>query len=162
MAAAVMRLRLRLGSGSGYRGLRKGLGFSRTESGMAAGPQGLEDPSLVMPPFQSRKYQPPEQLEEVVRAAVERVTGTPSGPDWQETQLAEGQRFRLLCELAQELKHMVPNSQLHQTRSPGELLRFYQQPVDADPFAFQELAHSKLPPNIRINWGYNGKGGEGM
>ncbi|GCC37907.1 hypothetical protein chiPu_0016416, partial [Chiloscyllium punctatum] len=48
MAAAVMRLRLRLGSGSGsgsgsgYRVLRKGLGFSRTESGMAAGPQGLE------------------------------------------------------------------------------------------------------------------------
>ncbi|XP_048476478.1 39S ribosomal protein L50, mitochondrial-like [Rhincodon typus] len=149
MAALVLAMRLRLGSVS--RGLRKSL-----SSSFATGQQGLEDPSLVMPPFRSRKYQPPDQLEERVRAAVERVTGSPSGPDWREAQLDEGQRFRLLRELAQELNHTVPNSQLHQTRSPGELLRFYQQPVEADPFAFQELAHSKLPPNVRITWAYEG------
>ncbi|XP_078092140.1 large ribosomal subunit protein mL50-like [Mustelus asterias] len=136
-------------------------------SGCRASGTGTAQPdpgdSLARPPARSRKYQPPVQLEERVRAALERVTGSPAAPGWQESQLGEGERFHLLCELAHELSHPVPNSRLHQMRRPADLLNFYQQPANSDPFAFQELAHSELPQNLRINWAYKESGGgDGM
>ncbi|GCB83121.1 hypothetical protein scyTo_0023641, partial [Scyliorhinus torazame] len=116
---------------------------------------------MARPPLRSRKYQPSAQLEERVREALERVTGSPATPGWQETRLGEGERYHLLCDLAHELSHLVPNSQLHQMRTPGDLLHFYQQPTNADPFVFQELAHSELPQNLRITWVYEGSGARG-
>ncbi|XP_041032582.1 39S ribosomal protein L50, mitochondrial-like [Carcharodon carcharias] len=158
MATPALRLSLRLSSWIPGRILIPI--HRRRESGTGNEQQDARD-ALARPPFRSRKYQPPAQLEERVRAVLERVTGSPAAPDWQETQLGEGERFHLLCELSDELRHTVPNSRLHQMRSPGDILHFYQQPADTDSFAFQELAGSELPPNLRVNWIYEGRGGGG-
>ncbi|XP_067874884.1 large ribosomal subunit protein mL50-like [Heterodontus francisci] len=158
---AAQRLVVRLRPGVGPRGPWVTAVPARRQSGAAEEPR---DPILSAPPIRSRKYSPPPQLEEVVRAAVERATGLCAAGDWRGAQLGEGERFHLLRELAQVLSHPVPNSQLHQMRSPGDLLHFYQQPTEPDPFVFQELTRSVLPTNLRVNWGYErsrGGGGDG-
>ncbi|XP_025934513.1 large ribosomal subunit protein mL50 [Apteryx mantelli] len=111
-----------------------------------------KEPSLICPPPRSRKYLPPEDLQSSLEFLVREIFG-PSIPDnWQQTPLKENRlKYRLLAQLASELGHTVPNSQLHLMCSAKDVLNFYSTPVK-DVSKFDELCAAELPPNLKITW----------
>ncbi|KAM6034550.1 large ribosomal subunit protein mL50 isoform 1-T1 [Chlamydotis macqueenii] len=115
-------------------------------------PQEKSEPSLICPPPRSRSYLPPEDIQSCLEAHVKEIFG-PSLPDnWQETLLKENKlKYCLLAQLAAELGHAVPNSQLHLMRSAEDVLNFYSTPVK-DMSKFDELCAAELPPNLKIIW----------
>lgn len=110
------------------------------------------EPSVICPPPRSRNYIPPEDIQSLLESHVRKIFG-PSLPDqWQQTSLKENKlKFRLLAQLAAELGHAVPNSQLHLMRSAQDVLTFYSTPVK-EGSKFDELRASELPPNLKISW----------
>ncbi|XP_009320813.1 PREDICTED: 39S ribosomal protein L50, mitochondrial [Pygoscelis adeliae] len=110
------------------------------------------EPSLICPPPRSRNYLPPEDIQSCLESHVKEIFG-PSLPDnWQQTPLKENRlKYRLLAQLAAELGHAVPNSQLHLMHSAGDVLNFYSTPVK-DASKFDELCAAELPPNLKITW----------
>ncbi|XP_068783984.1 large ribosomal subunit protein mL50 [Struthio camelus] len=114
--------------------------------------QEKKEPSLICPPPRSRKYFPPEDLQSSLEFLVKEIFG-PSVPDnWQQTSLKENRlKYRLLAQLASELGHAVPNSQLHLMCSAKDVLNFYSTPVK-DVSKFDELCAAELPPNLKITW----------
>ncbi|NWV23129.1 RM50 protein, partial [Origma solitaria] len=110
------------------------------------------EPSLICPPPRSRSYVPPKDLQSCLESRVREVFGPSLAEDWQQTPLQENRlKYRLLAQLAAELGHAVPNSQLHQMRCAGDVLSFYRTPVK-DQTKFDELAAAELPPNLKIIW----------
>ncbi|NXH93230.1 RM50 protein, partial [Pachycephala philippinensis] len=108
------------------------------------------EPSLICPPPRSRSYLPPEDLQSCLESRVREVFGPSVPEDWQQTPLRENRlKHRLLAQLAAELGHAVPNSQLHQMRRAGDVLGFYRTPVK-DGTKFDELTAAELPPNLKI------------
>ncbi|NXY10396.1 RM50 protein, partial [Pteruthius melanotis] len=108
------------------------------------------EPSPICPPPRSRSYLPPEDLQSCLESLVREVFGPSVPEDWQQTSLRENRlKYRLLAQLAAELGHAVPNSQLHQMRRAGDVLGFYRTPVK-DGTKFDELAAAELPPNLKI------------
>ncbi|NXX13453.1 RM50 protein, partial [Podargus strigoides] len=114
--------------------------------------QEKKEPSLICPPPRSRNYLPPENIQSCLETHVKEIFG-PSVPDnWQQTHLKENRlKYRLLAQLAAELGHAVPNSQLHLMRSAEDVLNFYSTPVK-DVSKFDELCAAELPPNLKIIW----------
>ncbi|NXP74946.1 RM50 protein, partial [Ramphastos sulfuratus] len=110
------------------------------------------EPSLICPPPRNRSYVPPEDIQSYLESHVKEIFG-PSLPDnWQQTPLKENRlKFRLLAQLAEELDHAVPNSQLHLMRRAEDVLKFYSTPVK-DVSKFDELCGADLPPNLKIIW----------
>ncbi|NXS63411.1 RM50 protein, partial [Brachypteracias leptosomus] len=110
------------------------------------------EPTLICPPPRSRSYVPPEDIQSCLESRVREIFG-PSLPDnWQQTPLAEKRlKYHLLAQLAAELGHAVPNSQLHLMRSAEDVLNFYSTPVK-DASKFDELCAAELPPNLKIMW----------
>ncbi|XP_008947839.1 PREDICTED: 39S ribosomal protein L50, mitochondrial [Merops nubicus] len=110
------------------------------------------EPSLICPPPRSRNYLPPENIQSYLESHVREVFG-PSLPDnWQQAPLSEKRlKYRLLAQLAAELGHAVPNSQLHLMRSVEDVVKFYSTPVK-DVSKFDELCAAELPPNLKIIW----------
>ncbi|NXD84794.1 RM50 protein, partial [Halcyon senegalensis] len=108
------------------------------------------EPSLICPPPRSRSYNPPKDIQSFLESRVKEVFG-PSLPDnWQQAPLKDNRlKYRLLAQLAAELDHAVPNSQLHLMRSAGDVLNFYSTPVK-DVSKFDELCAADLPPNLKI------------
>ncbi|NXY85806.1 RM50 protein, partial [Alcedo cyanopectus] len=108
------------------------------------------EPSLTFPPPRSRSYTPPEDIQSFLESHIKEVFG-PSLPDnWQQIPLKENRlKFRLLAQLAAELGHAVPNSQLHLMCSAEDVLNFYSTPVK-DVSKFDELCAADLPPNLKI------------
>ncbi|NXI57910.1 RM50 protein, partial [Chloroceryle aenea] len=108
------------------------------------------EPSLICPPPRSRTYIPPENIQSLLESRVKEVFG-PSLPDnWQQTPLKENRlKYRLLAQLAAELGHAVPNSQLHLMCNAEDVLNFYSTPVK-DMSKFDELCAADLPPNLKI------------
>ncbi|XP_014451627.2 large ribosomal subunit protein mL50 [Alligator mississippiensis] len=112
------------------------------------------EPALACPPPRSRRYVPPKNLSHLLKAHVQALVGPALAADWQQTPLRElGLRYHLLAQLAAELGHTVPNSQLHQMRTAQDVLDFYSTPVK-DASKFDELCAAKLPPNLKITWEY--------
>ncbi|NWV35482.1 RM50 protein, partial [Grantiella picta] len=110
------------------------------------------EPSLICPPPRSRSYIPPKDLQSCLESRVREVFGSSLAQDWQQTPLQENRlKHRLLAQLAAELGHAVPNSQLHRMRCAGDVLSFYRIPVK-DETKFDELAAAELPPNLKIVW----------
>ncbi|NXE99701.1 RM50 protein, partial [Menura novaehollandiae] len=110
------------------------------------------EPSLICPPPRSRSYLPPKDLQSCLESHVRQVFGPSLPDDWQQTPLKENRlKHRLLAQLAVELGHAVPNSQLHQMSCAGDVLRFYRTPVK-DGTKFDELVALELPPNLKITW----------
>ncbi|NXS90472.1 RM50 protein, partial [Erpornis zantholeuca] len=110
------------------------------------------EPSLVCSPPRSWSYLPPEDLRSCLESHVREVFGPSVPEDWQQTSLRENRlKYRLLAQLAAELGHAVPNSQLHQMRCAGDVLGFYRTPVK-DRTKFDELTAAELPPNLKIIW----------
>ncbi|NWI98295.1 RM50 protein, partial [Crypturellus undulatus] len=111
-----------------------------------------KEPSLVCPPPRSRNYVPPANLQSKLEILVKEICG-PSVPDnWQQTSLKDSRlKFLLLDQLASELGHTVPNSQLHLMCSAEDVLNFYSTPVK-DVSKFDELCAAELPPNLKIIW----------
>ncbi|NXB27212.1 RM50 protein, partial [Rhagologus leucostigma] len=110
------------------------------------------EPSLICPPPHRRSYLPPEDLQSCLESHVREVFGPSVPEDWQQTPLRENRlKHRLLAQLAAELGHAVPNSQLHQMRHAGDVLGFYRTSVK-DGTKFDELAAAELPPNLKIIW----------
>ncbi|KFU92152.1 hypothetical protein M959_02063, partial [Chaetura pelagica] len=108
--------------------------------------------SLVCPPRRSRSYQPPGDVQNFLHSVVKEVFGPSLPENWQQTPLDDTRlKFHLLAQLAAELHHTVPNSQLHLMRSVGDVLDFYSTPVK-DASKFDELCAAKLPPNLKIVW----------
>ncbi|NXL94097.1 RM50 protein, partial [Alectura lathami] len=113
-------------------------------------PQEKKDPSLICPPPRSRKYVPPENIQSFLESHVREIFGPSLPGDWQQTSLKENRlKFRLLAQLAAELGHAVPNSQLHLMRSAQDVLTFYSTPVK-DVSKLDELCAAELPPNLKI------------
>ncbi|KFW01765.1 hypothetical protein N326_10452, partial [Eurypyga helias] len=114
--------------------------------------QEKSEPSLICPPPRSRNYLPPEDIQLCLESHVKEIFG-PSLPDnWQQTPLKENRlKYRLLAQLAAELGHAVPNSQLHLMRSAEDVLSFYSTPVK-DASRLDELCAAGLPSNLRIIW----------
>ncbi|XP_074668287.1 large ribosomal subunit protein mL50 [Strix aluco] len=110
------------------------------------------EPSLICPPPRSRSYLPPADIQSCLESHIREIFG-PSLPDnWQQTPLKENRlKYRLLAQLAAELGHAVPNSQLHLMCSAGDVLNFYSTPVK-DVSKFDELCAAELPPNVKITW----------
>ncbi|KAM9167877.1 large ribosomal subunit protein mL50 [Mergus octosetaceus] len=110
------------------------------------------EPSVICPPPRSRNYVPPEDIQSLLESHVRKIFG-PSLPDqWQQTSLKENKlKFRLLDQLASELGHAVPNSQLHLMCSAQDVLTFYSTPVK-EGSKLDELRASELPPNLKICW----------
>ncbi|NXS38874.1 RM50 protein, partial [Pomatostomus ruficeps] len=110
------------------------------------------EPSLICPTPRSRSYLPPEDLQSCLESHVREVFGPSVPQDWQQTPLGENRlKHRLLAQLAAELGHTVPNSQLHQMRHAGDVLGFYRTPMK-DGTKFDELVATELPPNLKIIW----------
>ncbi|NXG59815.1 RM50 protein, partial [Hemiprocne comata] len=110
------------------------------------------EPSLVCPLPRSRSYHPPGDMQSFLHSLVKEVFGPSLPENWQQTPLDDKRlKFRLLAQLAADLGHAVPNSQLHLMRSAGDVLDFYSTPVK-DASKFDELCAAKLPPNLKIIW----------
>uniref|UniRef100_A0A8B9GIB4 Large ribosomal subunit protein mL50 n=1 Tax=Amazona collaria TaxID=241587 RepID=A0A8B9GIB4_9PSIT len=114
--------------------------------------QEKNEPSLICPPPRSRSYDPPKDIQSYLESRVREIFG-PSLPDnWQQTSLEDNRlKYHLLAQLAAELGHAVPNSQLYLMRSAEDVLNFYSTPVK-DASKFDELCAAELPPNLKINW----------
>ncbi|XP_006864776.1 PREDICTED: 39S ribosomal protein L50, mitochondrial [Chrysochloris asiatica] len=113
-----------------------------------------KDPILVCPPLRSRRYIPPDDLQNRLESYIKEVFGPSVARNWQDTTLEDGHlKFSLLARLADDLGHAVPNSRLHQMCKVRDVLDFYNVPVQ-DRSKFDELTASNLPPNLKITWGY--------
>ncbi|CAM4566390.1 unnamed protein product [Caretta caretta] len=113
-----------------------------------------EPPILACPPPRSRKYLPPEDLQSRLESHVREIFGPSLSEDWQKASLKESKlKYHLLAQLAAELGHAVPNSQLHQMCTAGDVLAFYSTQVK-DASKFDELCTAELPSNLKIMWEY--------
>ncbi|XP_003216642.1 large ribosomal subunit protein mL50 [Anolis carolinensis] len=113
-----------------------------------------KQPVMVCPPPQSKKYVPPEDLQSRLESLVRGIFGSSVSGDWKKVSLGDsGLKYRLLAQLAADLSHTVPNSQLHQMKSARDVLAFYSTPVK-DMSKFDELSTQDLPSNLKINWQY--------
>ncbi|NXA41387.1 RM50 protein, partial [Eudromia elegans] len=111
-----------------------------------------KEPSLICPPPRSRNYVPPANLQSNLEILVKEIFGPSVPENWQQTSLKEIRlKFLLLDQLASELGHTVPNSQLHLMCSAEDVLNFYSTPVK-DESKFDELCAAELPPNLKIMW----------
>ncbi|XP_009070085.1 PREDICTED: 39S ribosomal protein L50, mitochondrial, partial [Acanthisitta chloris] len=110
------------------------------------------EPSLVCHPRRSWSYLPPENLESCLESHVRKVFGPSLSGNWQQTPLKENRlKYFLLAQLATELGHAVPNSQLHLMCCAKDVLEFYRTPVK-DMTKLDELRAVELPPNLKITW----------
>ncbi|NXT51665.1 RM50 protein, partial [Pluvianellus socialis] len=113
-------------------------------------PQEKNEPSLICPPPRSRSYLPPEDIQSFLESRVKEIFGPSLPGNWQQTPLKDNRlKYRLLAQLAEELGHAVPNSQLHLMCSAEDVLNFYSTPVK-DVSKFDELCAAELPPNLKI------------
>ncbi|NWY50810.1 RM50 protein, partial [Chionis minor] len=113
-------------------------------------PQEKSEPSLICPPPRSRSYLPPEDIQSFLESRVKEIFGPSLPGNWQQTPLKDNRlKYRLLAQLAEELGHAVPNSQLHLMCSAEDVLNFYSTPVK-DASKFDELCAAELPPNLKI------------
>uniref|UniRef100_A0A6J0TKP9 Large ribosomal subunit protein mL50 n=1 Tax=Pogona vitticeps TaxID=103695 RepID=A0A6J0TKP9_9SAUR len=125
---------------------------SKPELAVSAVP--VNEPVVICPLPQSRKYLPPEDLQSRVESHVREIFGSSVAKDWQKASLGDSSlKYRLLAQLAADLGHTVPNSQLHQMKSAADVVAFYSIPVK-DISKFDELGTEELPPNLRIKWQY--------
>ncbi|XP_053910401.1 39S ribosomal protein L50, mitochondrial [Cuculus canorus] len=110
------------------------------------------EPSLICPPPCSRNYLPPADIQNYLESRVKEIFGPSLPSNWRQTPLNENRlKYRLLAQLAAELGHAVPNSQLHLMCSAEDVLTFYSTPV-RDASKFDELCAAELPPNLKITW----------
>ena len=58
--------------------------------------------------------------------------------------------IQLLLELGKELKHFVPNSQLHKIKNFGDLLDFYAKPVNSITKYAEMARDERLPKNMAV------------
>lgn len=108
----------------------------------------------MCPPIQSRTYIPPEDLQSRLESHVKEVFGSSVPSNWQDISLEDVHlKFSFLARLANDLRHAVPNSRLHQMCRVRDVLDFYNVPVQ-DRSKFDELIASNLPHNLKITWGY--------
>ncbi|XP_043939952.1 39S ribosomal protein L50, mitochondrial isoform X2 [Protopterus annectens] len=106
------------------------------------------------PPARSKRYTPPDNVENRVEYHFRHIVGTSLPKDWLEVKLEDqAQKFIILANLSHELQHSVPNSRLHLMKTPRDILDFYKTPVK-DTSKFDDLASLDLPSNLRIRWGY--------
>ncbi|XP_064295008.1 large ribosomal subunit protein mL50 isoform X2 [Phalacrocorax carbo] len=114
--------------------------------------QEKSEPSLICPPPRRRNYLPPEDVQSCLESHVQEIFGPSPPGNWLQTPLNENRlKYRLLAQLAAELGHAVPNSQLHLMRIAEDVLNFYRTPVK-DVSKFDELCAAELPPNLKIVW----------
>ncbi|NXO02162.1 RM50 protein, partial [Rhinopomastus cyanomelas] len=112
--------------------------------------QEISEANLINTPPRSRCYVPPEDIESHLESRVKEVFGSSLSDNWQQTSLKENRlKYRLLAQLAVELGHAVPNSQLHLMRCAEDVLNFYSTPVK-DISKLDELCTAELPSNLKI------------
>ncbi|VDN00646.1 unnamed protein product, partial [Onchocerca ochengi] len=74
-------------------------------------------------------YQPPDDLENQVKEAINKFLADVND-DIRSIDLTKNRRlkFQLLDLLGERLCHVVPNSELHQMKTVGDLIDFYERP----------------------------------
>ncbi|VDN21644.1 unnamed protein product [Gongylonema pulchrum] len=99
-------------------------------------------------------YTPPADLENQVREAAEQVYLIAKGEDIRSIDLTKDRRlkFQLLDLLGERLCHVVPNSELHQMKTVGDLIDFYGRPF-RNLTQYAQMARdckNTLPKNLHI------------
>ncbi|VDK82523.1 unnamed protein product, partial [Litomosoides sigmodontis] len=98
-------------------------------------------------------YEPPDDLESQVKEAVNEVLVSVSD-DIRSIDLTKNRRlkFQLLDLLGTRLRHVVPNSELHQMKTVGDLIDFYGRPFQNLTKYAQMARDNKqtLPKNLHI------------
>lgn len=91
-------------------------------------------------------YTPPENVEEKLNT----ILATHANNLSLNSQIKEPLiQFKILEACSESFQHSVPNSQLHKMNSVGDILEFYQTPVDTLT-PLEHLKASDLPPNLAI------------
>ncbi|ALC44498.1 mRpL50 [Drosophila busckii] len=99
-----------------------------------------------------KPYAPPKDAAERVRAIAAALQLNKSGGDQQKlTELED--KFKLLSACFEELKHGVPNSQVHEINTIADVVAFYEKPVDTT-VPLDALKRIELPENLHIQHEY--------
>ncbi|KAL7071508.1 hypothetical protein ACQ4LE_009602 [Meloidogyne hapla] len=96
-------------------------------------------------------YNPPDDLDNIIVNAAKDHGLKLDHSDWKTTEIPLDERkSKFLLYLGHSLKHLVPNSKLHNMKSLHDLFEFYEQPVN-NITKYAELARNeKLPQNLAI------------
>ncbi|KAH8406866.1 hypothetical protein KR222_009562, partial [Zaprionus bogoriensis] len=99
----------------------------------------------------NKPYAPAKNAAERVRAVVAKLQLTAGGDQRALTDL--GEKFKLLAACFQELQYGVPNSQVHELSTVGDVIAFYEQAVDTTT-PLDALKRVELPENLHIQYEY--------
>lgn len=98
-----------------------------------------------------KEYTPPEDLTTKLDGLFKSVVGT-TAVDHKLGNLQ--QNFQLLIACEKEFNHAVPNSQLHEMRTLGDVKRFYETTIDLRT-PLDRLKSIELPENLHIQHEYH-------
>lgn len=99
----------------------------------------------------NKPYAPVNDAADRVRAVAAKLQMTNGGDQRQLTNLEE--KFKFLSACFQDLQHGVPNSQVHELTTVGDVIAFYQQAVDTT-VPLDALKRIELPENLHIQYEY--------
>ncbi|XP_037076537.1 39S ribosomal protein L50, mitochondrial-like [Pollicipes pollicipes] len=98
-----------------------------------------------------RPYQPPADLQDQLSAVFDDLLGSGHHSGTPVGDLAA--KHRLLVTCADRLGHHVTNSQLHQIRTLGDVMRYYATPVRTST-PLEQMKEQDLPKNLHIQLDY--------
>ncbi|XP_060659963.1 large ribosomal subunit protein mL50 [Drosophila nasuta] len=99
----------------------------------------------------NKPYAPVQDAAERVRAVATKLQLSNGGDQRKFSDLSE--KFKFLSACFEELQHSVPNSQVHELTTVGDVVAFYQQAVDTT-VPLDALKRIELPENLHIQYEY--------
>lgn len=99
----------------------------------------------------NKPYAPVNDAADRVRSVAAKLQMTNGGDQRQLTNLEE--KFKFLSACFQDLQHGVPNSQVHELTTVGDVIAFYHQAVDTT-VPLDALKRIELPENLHIQYEY--------
>uniref|UniRef100_A0A1I8NXB2 Large ribosomal subunit protein mL50 n=1 Tax=Stomoxys calcitrans TaxID=35570 RepID=A0A1I8NXB2_STOCA len=97
-----------------------------------------------------KKYDAPADAADKVRAICGNIQ-LPAKSDYQLKSLEE--KFKLLEACFSNFNHSVPNSQIYELKTVGDVIKFYEISVDTT-VPYDALKHMDLPENLHIQFDY--------
>ncbi|KAH8371513.1 hypothetical protein KR093_007797 [Drosophila rubida] len=99
----------------------------------------------------NKPYTPANDAAERVRSVATQLQMGNGGDQRKFSDLNE--KFKFLSACFEQLQHSVPNSQVHELATVGDVVAFYQQAVDTT-VPLDALKRSELPENLHIQYEY--------
>ncbi|XP_054732400.1 39S ribosomal protein L50, mitochondrial isoform X1 [Anastrepha obliqua] len=97
-----------------------------------------------------KPYEPVQNITDKVRAICINLKISTS-TEYKLTNLEE--KFRFLDACFKDFQHSVPNSQVHELQSIGDVIQFYETPVNTT-IPYDALKNADLPENLHIQYEY--------